>query len=334
MLPRGVSRELPGSSTATHYQSQQPLAAAQDTEQILDRSLTTSTRQEHLSPRSRAGPKTVVLHLHMPPGFDRNSSQFHLISSLTETPKPCAPTVPPSYSSLSRSMPPNSENILARLLLAIIHQMNLREIDWDKVACDPVLLEPISNGHAARMRFARYRTSVSASLSAAKRNRVGPRHGIRRALRADDKDSIVFKPDPDQSPSKPMLDMELIHNSPPFYQFHGPSAPPQAPLDANDDQLCSRLLTPCSDDMQWSTPVHTQARRVPLSAANNPLVPGNIHLMQQSSLSPQFPVPDTIISPESDPSPAAATNEEADLNNAQAWAHLSQDWTSKFYEVQ
>ncbi|PHH74671.1 hypothetical protein CDD82_4819 [Ophiocordyceps australis] len=314
MLPRGVSRELPGSPTATHKQSHQPLAAAQDTEQILDRSWTTSTIQEHLSPRCCSGHKTVVLHLHLPPGFDRNSSQFRLVSSLSETPKTCAPTMAPSYTP-SRSMPPNSENILARLLLAIIHQMNLRDVDWDKVARDPVLIEPIPNGHAARMRFARYRNSVTAAVSA-KRNRVGPRHEIRRAPRADKRDPIcVLKPDPEQSPSKPMLDMEAIHNSPPFYQFHGPSAPPQASIDANDDKLCSRLLTPCSDDMPWSTPVHTQATRAPpLSAANNSLVPeahDKIHLMQQTSLSPQFPLPDTI-----------------------AWAHLSQDWTSKFYESQ
>lgn len=42
----------------------------------------------------------------------------------------------------------------------MLKQKCLKDIDWNRVACDPVLLEEISNGHAARMRFSRFRTTV------------------------------------------------------------------------------------------------------------------------------------------------------------------------------
>ncbi|OAA64400.1 hypothetical protein SPI_03047 [Niveomyces insectorum RCEF 264] len=49
---------------------------------------------------------------------------------------------------------------MARLLYAVLKQKSLKDIDWNKVARDPVLLEEISNGHAARMRYARFRAAV------------------------------------------------------------------------------------------------------------------------------------------------------------------------------
>ncbi|CAK7264975.1 hypothetical protein SEPCBS119000_001269 [Sporothrix epigloea] len=57
----------------------------------------------------------------------------------------------------------NPDKAIARLLFAMLKQKSLKDIDWNLVACDPVLLEEISNGHAARMRYSRFRASVENS---------------------------------------------------------------------------------------------------------------------------------------------------------------------------
>ncbi|KAL1903649.1 hypothetical protein Sste5346_000278 [Sporothrix stenoceras] len=54
----------------------------------------------------------------------------------------------------------NTDKAIARLLYAMLKQKSLKDIDWPQVASDPALLETISNGHAARMRYARFRASV------------------------------------------------------------------------------------------------------------------------------------------------------------------------------
>lgn len=57
------------------------------------------------------------------------------------------------------------------------------QVNWDKVAQDTDLPEPISNGHAARMRFFRFRESVQGQ--ARKKNR---------SASADSSKSRVAKP--------------------------------------------------------------------------------------------------------------------------------------------
>ncbi|PHH67645.1 hypothetical protein CDD80_681 [Ophiocordyceps camponoti-rufipedis] len=47
-----------------------------------------------------------------------------------------------------------------RFLYAILRQFNPAEIDWEAVARDPILMQPISNGHAARMRYFRIRVAL------------------------------------------------------------------------------------------------------------------------------------------------------------------------------
>ncbi|KAK2677452.1 hypothetical protein RAB80_006192 [Fusarium oxysporum f. sp. vasinfectum] len=71
-------------------------------------------------------------------------------------------------------MAPNSENAMARFLLAILNQKNLKDIDWNQVASDPVLIEPITNGHAARMRFARFKTTVLGTQPQKRTRPAGP----------------------------------------------------------------------------------------------------------------------------------------------------------------
>ncbi|EPE07457.1 hypothetical protein F503_08108 [Ophiostoma piceae UAMH 11346] len=60
----------------------------------------------------------------------------------------------------------NPDKAIARLLYAMLKQKSLKDIDWNQVASDPVLLEGISNGHAARMRYSRFRNAVENSKSA------------------------------------------------------------------------------------------------------------------------------------------------------------------------
>ncbi|KAF4582073.1 hypothetical protein GQ602_006697 [Ophiocordyceps camponoti-floridani] len=52
-----------------------------------------------------------------------------------------------------------------RFLYAILRQFNPTEIDWEAVARDPILMQPISNGHAARMRYFRIRVALGKVLA-------------------------------------------------------------------------------------------------------------------------------------------------------------------------
>ncbi|TLD33306.1 hypothetical protein PspLS_00831 [Pyricularia sp. CBS 133598] len=57
-------------------------------------------------------------------------------------------------------MATTNDKAMCRLLFAMLKQKNLKDIDWNKVAADPVLLQPITNGHAARMRYSRFKASM------------------------------------------------------------------------------------------------------------------------------------------------------------------------------
>ncbi|KIH94974.1 hypothetical protein SPBR_03705 [Sporothrix brasiliensis 5110] len=59
----------------------------------------------------------------------------------------------------------NPDKAIARLLYAMLKQKSLKDIDWNQVAADPALLERISNGHAARMRYSRFRQSVDTQVA-------------------------------------------------------------------------------------------------------------------------------------------------------------------------
>ncbi|KAF3765961.1 hypothetical protein M406DRAFT_346110 [Cryphonectria parasitica EP155] len=57
-------------------------------------------------------------------------------------------------------MSPSNDNTMARFLFAILQQKCLKDIDWNKVARNPILTQEITNGHAARMRYSRFRQSI------------------------------------------------------------------------------------------------------------------------------------------------------------------------------
>ncbi|ETS06583.1 hypothetical protein M419DRAFT_117133, partial [Trichoderma reesei RUT C-30] len=96
-------------------------------------------------------------------------------------------------------MSPNSDNAMARFLFAILKQKNLKDIDWNQVAADPVLLEPITNGHAARMRYSRFRATVTGHTPS-KRGRSSDKSRVSKSKKgAPTKKEKLIKQEPGSS---------------------------------------------------------------------------------------------------------------------------------------
>ncbi|KAG0647968.1 hypothetical protein D0Z07_6039 [Hyphodiscus hymeniophilus] len=66
-----------------------------------------------------------------------------------------------------------NDNAIVRLLYAILSQKCLKDIDWNKVAHDPVLQQEITNGHAARMRYSRFKKQMDGTPSVRKPRNSG-----------------------------------------------------------------------------------------------------------------------------------------------------------------
>ncbi|RFU80941.1 hypothetical protein TARUN_1226 [Trichoderma arundinaceum] len=145
-------------------------------------------------------------------------------------------------------MSPNSDNAMARFLFAILKQKNLKDIDWNQVAADPVLIEPITNGHAARMRYSRFRATVTGHTPS-KRGRPSDK-----ARTAKVKKGVQAKKD---KPIKPEPGSAGLSS---YAQFSPESlASLTSPYMGDCDDFSARFLTPCSDDM-------TQGLSIPPSA--------------------------------------------------------------------
>ncbi|KJZ80382.1 hypothetical protein HIM_00232 [Hirsutella minnesotensis 3608] len=178
-------------------------------------------------------------------------------------------------------MIPNSENATARFLYAILKQKNLKDIDWDQVARDPALLQPISNGHAARMRFSRFRSTVDG-------------HEPPKRSRAGDK-ARVTKVKKESLSKKAVVKSERGTNLTSCAQFSPASVTSPYLCDVQED-LSTRFLTPCSDDM-------SHVMTAPSAAAIEGYYhPASVHasssdgspdLQHQPDLSPELPIFDT-----------------------------------------
>ncbi|KAF4971386.1 hypothetical protein FZEAL_9868 [Fusarium zealandicum] len=161
-------------------------------------------------------------------------------------------------------MTPNSENAMARFLLAILNQKNLKDIDWNQVAADPVLIQPITNGHAARMRFARFRATVNGN-EPQKRNRVADKSRVTKSKKTQTpkRDSLV------KSESGVSLSSYAkVRQSPTIKQEHSqhaylaqfsPASTSSPYLADNRDDFNPRFLTPCSDDMTQGLAINPAA---------------------------------------------------------------------------
>ncbi|KAI1461079.1 hypothetical protein F4805DRAFT_312929 [Annulohypoxylon moriforme] len=158
----------------------------------------------------------------------------------------------------------NNDNAMTRFLFAILQQKNLKDIDWTKVAHDPILGEGkrITNGHAARMRYSRFKSSML-GLEPTRRNRTGqPKSRVTKSKREPrSKKDGSFKCEP--TPDSPELH-DSIETPPPRIKQEGSPYPPSfdsrltprltpgpgsmpPPMQNPSGVIQPRLLTPCSD---------------------------------------------------------------------------------------
>ncbi|KAL1854881.1 hypothetical protein Daus18300_011299 [Diaporthe australafricana] len=160
-------------------------------------------------------------------------------------------------------MSSNNDNIMARFLFAILQQKNLKDIDWNAVAHNPILAQEITNGHAARMRYSRFRNSLL-NIEPQRRNRAGVNKSrvtkSKKETKAKNEKEQPIKSDPNASPHAqqdesrappPKVKDEALVKS----EFQrsaseaciSPDEIPPISLADTQIQFHNRLLTPCSE---------------------------------------------------------------------------------------
>jgi hypothetical protein len=113
------------------------------------------------------------------------------------------------------------------------------QIDWNQVAADPVLIQPITNGHAARMRYSRFRSTIL-NHEPQKRTRAVEKGRVTKSTKKD-KDSQQRKNSLVKSESGASLSS--------YAQLSPASMASPYMDDLRNDFSTTRFLTPCSDDM-------------------------------------------------------------------------------------
>jgi hypothetical protein len=207
-------------------------------------------------------------------------------------------------------MSPNSDNAMARFLFAILKQKNLKDIDWNLVASDPVLLQPITNGHAARMRYSRFRATVTGSESQ-KRNRVD---GKARVSKPKGKSASVKSEDA-------RIKQENSQHGGGISQYSPMSMSAASPYLGDSDDFNARFLTPCSDDMAQGlaiNPAIVDARRHPPTDFSSPLDFMN---------NPSHPYSPTFSA--FDDATIDMSTFSADSNNTSNFADCGSDWADR-----
>ncbi|ROW06426.1 hypothetical protein VMCG_04427 [Cytospora schulzeri] len=168
-------------------------------------------------------------------------------------------------------MSSNNDNSMARFLFAILQQKNLKDIDWNAVAHNEVLVQRITNGHAARMRYSRFRASLL-GIEPQRRNRTAAnkskvtkskvtkskKETKTKTKKEKEEEQQLIKPDPNAAPeshqensktlSPKIKDEEIVKKE--TQQTH-PDAPTEMPPTSMPEAQMqfhhSRLLTPSSD---------------------------------------------------------------------------------------
>lgn len=163
-----------------------------------------------------------------------------------------------------------NDNAMTRFLFAILQQKCLKDIDWNKVAHDPILAQEITNGHAARMRYSRFRAAMLGiepqkrkRTTTAGENRVTKRKKDDKSKKADttasttNEDTKSDEPDnriktepkaTDAAAPKVKEEPLLVTAPSPLdtpTQQHFPTNP--AVSSSSSMSEMTRLLTPCSD---------------------------------------------------------------------------------------
>lgn len=142
---------------------------------------------------------------------------------------------------------------MCRFLFAILQQKNLKDIDWTQVAHNPILTQPISNGHAARMRYSRFKQSLLGHQPQ-KRNRNPTKSKVTKSKK-DPKPKQEKDEHADAHQQEPKTESHQIKNDAlvkteaqplPNTRLTPAELPPVSMADAHM-QFQTRLLTPCSD---------------------------------------------------------------------------------------
>ncbi|OTB12901.1 hypothetical protein K445DRAFT_25032 [Daldinia sp. EC12] len=165
-------------------------------------------------------------------------------------------------------MSANNDNAMARFLFAILKQKNLKDINWELVAKDEVLDRPITNGHAARMRFSRFRSAIQGS-EPTKRNRTGQAKNRVTKAKKDPKEkrdgriklenALQSLPESSATPESSETPAPEIKQERVPYDFGDRFTPRLTPGPSNTISAASvlqnnygviqpRFLTPCSDN--------------------------------------------------------------------------------------
>jgi hypothetical protein len=98
----------------------------------------------------------------------------------------CSPGPASTTSAVDQAFTPTTDGSITRILYAILNQKDPKNVstrplqlpllpptdsadfpqtDWDKVAHDPIVSQEISNSHAARMRYSRFKKEVETASS-------------------------------------------------------------------------------------------------------------------------------------------------------------------------
>ncbi|CAM1503904.1 Fc.00g014950.m01.CDS01 [Cosmosporella sp. VM-42] len=238
----------------------------------------------------------------------------------------------------------HSENAMARFLLAILNQKNLKDIDWNQVAADPVLLQPITNGHAARMRFARFRQTVTGH-EPQKRSKTADKSRVTKSKKAQQpkRDSLV-KSESGVSLSSyaqvrrsPKIKQE--QNQPAYLAQFSPASMSSPYITDGRDDFNPRFLTPCSDDMTHAIAVNPASLEDLRHRNFGPSIDCNPDFLQHTGhehavlpQSPNFGNFDAEYDLSSYRAADAHSPSTLDLNVGQSLADCGQDWTDRFHD--
>jgi len=208
--------------------------------------------------------------------------------------------------------PPNGDNATARFLFAILKQKNLKDINWEQVAKDPVLLDPAPNGHAARMRYSRFKATVTGQQPS-KRNRT-PSGEKSRVSKPSKKESRMKSEDIIKSESVGINLSSLAQYSP------ATSMSPPYPGDGRDD-FSARFLTPCSDDMTQSLPLSAAAASVAFLDQGSHDHPALPHSPSFSAFESAYDLSGFGVQ---------GSQNGPDLGSSQALADYGHDWATRY----
>ncbi|KAJ0304110.1 hypothetical protein COL5a_005244 [Colletotrichum fioriniae] len=169
-------------------------------------------------------------------------------------------------------MSSNTDNQMTRFLFAILKQKNLKDIDWNAVAHDPILSQPITNGHAARMRYSRFRSAMlglepqKRNRATANKNRVTKNKKEQKPPKKEEQDDEKrVKPEPGtlealqqaEARARSHVKVKHEHSQPPYRQQFTPTSMASPTATECQQTFQPRMLTPCSDDM-FSAPHNLQ----------------------------------------------------------------------------